>query len=62
MAPLRLGAVTSTHSMGSSLHVLIVDDSESDAKQIVAALSRAGRTIDHQRVESPDALRAALNE
>ncbi len=42
------------------LRVLIVDDSEADAARAISALGRDGRQVTCNRVESADALRAAL--
>jgi PAS domain S-box-containing protein len=41
--------------------VLIVEDSPADAKIVVAALGALGRPIEHERVEEPATMRAALD-
>jgi two-component system cell cycle sensor histidine kinase/response regulator CckA len=40
----------------------MVEDSVADAKLTVAALRRAGHDVEHQRIDSEDAMRAALAE
>jgi two-component system cell cycle sensor histidine kinase/response regulator CckA len=44
----------------AALRVLMVEDSPTDAKLVLEALRGAGRTIDFERVETADAMRAAL--
>lgn len=44
------------------LHVLMIEDCESDAALIVRQLARAGYTVNDERVETPDQLRAALSD
>ena len=44
------------------LRVLIVEDSESDAKLLLRTLNRAGFTTVHRRVETAEAMRDALRE
>jgi signal transduction histidine kinase len=44
------------------LRVLLVEDTEDDAALILAMLRRAGYAPDHRRVQTADALRAALRE
>ena len=46
--------------MSESLHVLLVEDSASDAKLVIRELRRTGRIVEHQRVQEPEAMRAAL--
>jgi len=44
-----------------TLHVLIIEDSESDADLLIRQLKKAGYTIHHERVETADEMKAALN-
>ncbi len=46
--------------MTAPLRVLIVDDSETDAKLVLLALQVAGRPVQSERVQDADSLRAAL--
>ncbi|MGO8991973.1 MAG: response regulator [Polyangiaceae bacterium] len=46
--------------MSEPLHVLLVDDSETDAKLLIQALRPLGRSIDHERVEDAESMRDAL--
>ena len=46
--------------MIDGLRVLLVEDSESDAKLVLHALRAGGRQVEHERVEDEAALRAAL--
>ena len=46
--------------MGIPLHVLIVEDSEIDARLLILELKHGGFEPLHERVENADALRAAL--
>jgi len=46
--------------MASPLHVLMVEDSESDAVLLLRELQRGGYTVTYERVETEDAMRAAL--
>jgi PAS domain S-box-containing protein len=46
--------------MSAPLRVLLVEDSPTDAKLVVAALGALGRPIEHERVEERSAMRAAL--
>ncbi len=46
--------------MGIPLHVLIVEDSEIDARSLILELKHGGFDPLHERVETADALRAAL--
>jgi len=46
--------------MTDPLHVLMVEDSQTDARLIVQELHRTGQTIDFERVETADAMRTAL--
>jgi diguanylate cyclase (GGDEF)-like protein len=48
--------------MASPLRVLIVEDSEDDALLIVRELNKGGLGAVHRRVDSPSALKAALDE
>ncbi len=49
-------------SPGTPLRVLIVEDSELDAKLLVRTLSRAGFATVHRRVETAEAMREALRD
>jgi two-component system cell cycle sensor histidine kinase/response regulator CckA len=44
----------------SALRVLLVEDSPTDAKLVTHALQRTGRPLEFERVETADAMRAAL--
>jgi DNA-binding NtrC family response regulator len=44
----------------TALHLLIVDDSADDAELMVLALRRAGVDPTYERVETPEAMEAAL--
>jgi two-component system, cell cycle sensor histidine kinase and response regulator CckA len=46
--------------MSDPLHVLVVEDSPTDARLMIHALEREDRTVESQRVEDPVAMRAAL--
>ena len=46
--------------MGQSLRVLVVEDSENDAELLLRELTRGGYDVIHERVETSDAMRAAL--
>ncbi|HEY6556157.1 MAG TPA: PAS domain S-box protein [Polyangiaceae bacterium] len=46
--------------MSSPLRILIVEDSVSDAKLLVQELRQSGLAVEFERVETPDAMRAAL--
>lgn len=48
--------------MIAPLHVLLVEDSENDALLLERTLRQGGVVIVSQRVDSGDALRAALRE
>jgi two-component system, OmpR family, phosphate regulon sensor histidine kinase PhoR len=48
--------------MSKPLRVLIVEDSENDALLVMAALKKGGYKADAERVETADAMRAALSE
>jgi diguanylate cyclase (GGDEF)-like protein len=48
--------------MTKSLHVLIIDDTEGDVGSLLDALKRGGYDPAYTRVDTPDALRAALGE
>ena len=47
--------------MGTSLRVLLVEDSEDDARLLARELWRAGYDLTHERVDTADSLRAALD-
>lgn len=47
--------------MGIPLRLLNVEDSEDDALQLVRHLSRAGYSVTFERVDTPEAMRAALS-
>ncbi len=44
------------------LRVLLVEDSPTDAKLVLAELRRAGYDVEHERVETPDAMQQALRD
>src|SRR6266851_10206272 len=46
--------------MASVLRVLLVEDSESDAELIVREIERAEYAVTHERVQTADAMKAAL--
>jgi PAS domain S-box-containing protein len=46
--------------MSPVLRVLMAEDSATDAKLIVGELRRGGRSVEFERVETPEAMRAAL--
>ncbi len=46
--------------MSETLHVLLVEDSATDAKLVLQALWRPDRPVEHQRVETAEAMREAL--
>ena len=46
--------------MTNALRVLMVEDTETDAKLIAQALRRAGRQVEFERVDTAEAMRAAL--
>lgn len=46
--------------MANVLHTLIVEDSASDARLVVRQIERAGYEVRWERVDAPDALKAAL--
>jgi two-component system cell cycle sensor histidine kinase/response regulator CckA len=48
-------------SMGDVLHVLQVEDSNSDATLILRVLTKAGYDVQSQRVEDPEEMREALS-
>jgi two-component system cell cycle sensor histidine kinase/response regulator CckA len=56
----KVGIVGDVESKIESLRVLVVDDSETDAKLVVKALRRDGRSVYFERVETADAMRRAL--
>src|ERR1700719_3329894 len=47
--------------MGAPLRLLMVEDSEDDAAMLLRELRRGGYDVIHERVETSDALIAALN-
>ena len=47
--------------MTDVLRVLLVEDSPSDAKLVLAALRGMGRPLEHERVDTAEAMRAALD-
>src|SRR2546425_2189472 len=49
-----------TESVGKTLRVLLVEDSESDAELLVAELNRSGYLVTCERVQTADEMRAAL--
>jgi CheY-like chemotaxis protein len=46
--------------MRKPLRVLLVEDSSMDAELLIHALNEAGYEVTHERVETADAMRAAL--
>ena len=46
--------------MTSALRVLMVEDTETDAKLVAQELRRTGRQVEFERVETAEAMRAAL--
>lgn len=48
--------------MNKPLHVLIVEDSEDDSQLLKSELARGGYDVNCRRVETADAMRAALTE
>ncbi|HEY8932357.1 MAG TPA: response regulator [Rariglobus sp.] len=48
--------------MNPTLHVLLVEDSDDDAQLLILELTRGGHKVVAKRVETADALRAALAE
>src|SRR5438034_65164 len=48
--------------MGKPLRVLMVEDSENDALLLLLALRRAGYEPTSERVDTPEALKAALKK
>lgn len=47
--------------MASPLQVLLIEDSESDAELCIRQIQKAGFVVEHERVETADALKTALN-
>jgi len=47
--------------MNKTIRCLLVEDSEDDALLVLAELRRGGYTVTHERVETPEAMRAALD-
>ncbi|MCJ7533374.1 MAG: PAS domain S-box protein, partial [Anaerolineales bacterium] len=62
MAGLERVAAESEAAMSKPLHVLIVEDSESDAAMVVHLLRKAGYDVHDQRVESAGQMQAALEK
>lgn len=54
------GEMTQPESAGRKLHILLVEDSTSDAELALWRLSRAGYLCTHQRVVTEAEMRAAL--
>lgn len=52
--------VSLSDSMKAPLRVLIVEDSEFDAQMMISLLRKGGYDVSFQRVETPDAMKAAL--
>jgi len=50
------------HSMGTPLHVLLVEDSEDDARLIERELALGGYSLRVRRVDSPGSMNAALRD
>lgn len=48
--------------MSERLRLLLIEDSEDDAILLLRALKRAGYEFDHERVETPEAMAAALDK
>ncbi len=46
--------------MSSPLHILLVEDSATDAKLVMHEIRRAGHVVEFERVEDAEAMRAAL--
>ncbi len=47
--------------MTDVIHILLVEDSPTDAKLVLQEIRRAGHAIEFERVEDPEAMRVALN-
>ena len=46
--------------MGSHLRILLVEDSEDDARLVLREIQRGGYQVEFERVESAEAMRDAL--
>jgi CheY-like chemotaxis protein len=46
--------------MSEPLRLLLVEDSEADAKLVIAELRRAGRSVESHRVEDAESMQEAL--
>src|SRR6185503_12807911 len=60
--PTRSDRSIDTSSMKKSLRVLMVEDSRDDSELILRELLRSGYEVSHQRVETAEAMSAALAE
>ena len=60
MAVVKRNTAESEILVGTPLHVLIVEDSESDAGLVVRLLTKAGYEVDYKRVETASEMRSAL--
>ena len=47
--------------MGTPLRVLLVEDSDDDARLLVRQLGSSGYDVTHRRVDTPDAMQDALD-
>ena len=48
--------------MGQPLRILLVEDSPEDAEILLREIRRGGFEVEHERVASADAMRAALQK
>jgi putative nucleotidyltransferase with HDIG domain len=46
--------------MGTTLRILLIEDSEDDASLVLREIQRSGYEVDFERIETADAMRAAL--
>src|SRR5215208_7417084 len=46
--------------MGTHLRILLIEDSEDDARLVLREIQRSGYEVEFERVETADAMRAAL--
>src|SRR5215208_6006995 len=46
--------------MGTHLRILLIEDSEDDARLVLREIQRSGYDVEFERVETADAMRAAL--
>jgi len=60
LAVIKRNTAESEILVGTPLHVLIVEDSESDAGLVVRLLNKAGYEVDYKRVETAGEMRSAL--